>query len=198
MTFELYLVTNRTNGKCYVGQTTRGIPVRWMEHISEAKCGGKQPLHFAIRKYGAENFDVEKIYCSATNQEALNAAEQAAIKLWGAADSSKGYNATEGGEGGRLTPAALAARSAAIKEKYAADPDYKKRVAAAGVARWKDPAYRAKHTAALRAGWTKRPKKVKPVKITRQEIEQERQRRRILSEQARKDLQIFIQGVTGN
>ena len=55
---EVYLITNRVNGKRYVGITSRGYQERFKEHIHDALNGSKTILHNAIRKYGQDNFDI--------------------------------------------------------------------------------------------------------------------------------------------
>ena len=69
----VYKVTNRINGKVYVGQTTRPLIVRWRQHTapSVTKC---LALHRAIMKYGRENFTVEQIDV-ASNRDELNKKE---------------------------------------------------------------------------------------------------------------------------
>lgn len=32
----IYKITNNENGKVYIGQTVRTIPVRWREHIRDS------------------------------------------------------------------------------------------------------------------------------------------------------------------
>lgn len=59
---EIYLITNRINGKQYVGMTTRGYNLRFEEHLRQAKTDKyKIGLHGAIKKYGACQFDVSLI-----------------------------------------------------------------------------------------------------------------------------------------
>ena len=48
----IYLITNRINGKKYVGQS-KNIKQRWKEHISRER---NTMIHNAIKKYGEENF----------------------------------------------------------------------------------------------------------------------------------------------
>ena len=74
----IYLITNKVNGHCYVGQTSRLFYDRWIEHLYASSCnrGGERhtPLHQAIRKYGINNFDFEVLeYCQ---REKLNEREQ--------------------------------------------------------------------------------------------------------------------------
>ena len=52
----IYKITNRINGKVYIGQTRMSLNVRWWHHCNRKDCPA---LHHAIKKYGAENFTVE-------------------------------------------------------------------------------------------------------------------------------------------
>ena len=72
-TAEIYLIKNKTNNKCYVGQAFKlvgkinrkwGTKGRWKSHIREALGNSKDHcvlLNNAIRKYGVDNFNVLKI-----------------------------------------------------------------------------------------------------------------------------------------
>ena len=88
----IYLITDKTNGKVYVGQTARDIWTRFDEH-----CRSKimTPLHTAIQEKGHQNFiltELEKIEI-----EKLDEREQYWIKEYDSYNS--GYNATYGGRG---------------------------------------------------------------------------------------------------
>lgn len=88
----VYTVKNKINGKSYVGQTTRKLSVRWVEHCKGNGCGIK--LQKAIRKYGKESFNVSVLEVCST-VEALNIAEAKWIKEL---DTIKrGYNLNSGG-----------------------------------------------------------------------------------------------------
>ena len=93
----IYIITNKINGKNYVGQTTRTLNERIAEHRSCIKTAiGK-----AIQKYGWENFEVVVIE-ECTTIEQLNERE----KFWIAKYNSiapNGYNLTEGGNNGLLS-----------------------------------------------------------------------------------------------
>ncbi len=67
----IYKITNKINGKVYIGQTSRTLNARWMQHIRNAKKGVKTKFYNALRKYGAENFTVE-VLCRAYSKEQLN------------------------------------------------------------------------------------------------------------------------------
>lgn len=86
----VYKITNKINGKIYVGQTTREPIERFKEHKHADSIIGK-----AIRKYGAENFIVE-ILAECENVDELNESEI----FWIAELNCKipnGYNVTDGG-----------------------------------------------------------------------------------------------------
>jgi hypothetical protein len=57
----IYLITNKVNGKKYIGQTVHSASRRWGGHKLSANKGSRLPIHSAIRKYGPENFTVEVI-----------------------------------------------------------------------------------------------------------------------------------------
>jgi len=54
----IYKITNKVNGKSYIGQTRNSVEFRWRQHKNN-KSG--YALHYAIRKYGADNFEVETL-----------------------------------------------------------------------------------------------------------------------------------------
>ncbi len=56
----IYLITNKINGKRYVGQTRNPDPMeRFKQHAWECKRSHRMPLHYAMKKYGSESFSVE-------------------------------------------------------------------------------------------------------------------------------------------
>lgn len=98
---QIYLITNKFNGKVYIGQTTRKLEDRFYEHRREKSTS---IIHKAIKKYGEENFIIEQL-CIAFNQEDLNSAEKTAIKVFNSLVPN-GYNLKSGGNiaGGELHP----------------------------------------------------------------------------------------------
>ena len=99
----IYKITNKVNGKLYIGQTTRTVEKRFKEHMYRAqyyciKYGDKRYkyMHFylAIVKHGEENFIVETIDTAETRQE-LNRKERYWIKFYNAI--TDGYNMLPGG-----------------------------------------------------------------------------------------------------
>ena len=98
---SIYLVTNNVNGKRYVGQTTTSVMKSWLSgHCSEARKGEKTVICAAIRKYGQENFTVERL-ASAFSLDELNQMEIHYIRHYKTLKPF-GYNLDEGGNN-RLT-----------------------------------------------------------------------------------------------
>lgn len=94
----IYKVTNTINGKVYIGQTIRTIPVRWGEHVKNSIYKGKSYnaiLHRAIRKYGVESFAVEEV--EQCDDELLAERETYWIKHYNSANG--GYNILLGSKG---------------------------------------------------------------------------------------------------
>lgn len=95
----IYKVTNKINGKIYIGQTIQSVKDRWYRHcrksgISKAELN----THFkrAILKYGKENFMIETIeVCDSTK---LNDREKFYISYYNS--YINGYNSTIGGQDG--------------------------------------------------------------------------------------------------
>ena len=94
----IYTCTNRLSGKVYVGKTSASVRQRWTEHQSSARRGSPYLFHRAIRKYGAEAFEVQVI-ATASSEEELSNLEVRFIEELGARVPG-GYNLREGGEGG--------------------------------------------------------------------------------------------------
>lgn len=91
----IYKITNKTNGKSYIGKTESTVDKRFKEHSSEYKkdCHNHRPLYRAMNKYGLENFTVE------TLEETTEASEREIYWIEFYGTYSNGYNATKGGDG---------------------------------------------------------------------------------------------------
>lgn len=103
---SIYRITNRVNGKAYVGLTTYPVRSRWRRHLSS----GRYALHSAIKKYGRIQFEVEELYV-AFNRKELIRAERYFIRTLKTI-APDGYNLTSGGDGVTMT--------AEIREKISA------------------------------------------------------------------------------
>jgi len=107
---HIYIITNTTTNKQYVGQTVShrknhnkyrlfGYESRFKDHISEAICNTKKKqctyLNNSIRKCGKEAFKVELI--TTCNKEELDTLEELYIKQYNTLYPN-GYNLTKGGK----------------------------------------------------------------------------------------------------
>jgi group I intron endonuclease len=97
-------MTNKINGKCYIGQT-KNFKIRMNGHKSEAfnpnAVGYKYPLSNAIRKYGWENFEntiIEEIDPT-ESYEYVDERERFYISYYKSLSNENGYNITLGGQG---------------------------------------------------------------------------------------------------
>lgn len=96
---DVYLVTNKVNGKKYVGITCKGYLARWKEHLSNSAAGSKSILHNAIRKYGPDNFEVSLLESNIADQDIQNKEKEYIRRYDTFYTSGHGYNMTEGGGG---------------------------------------------------------------------------------------------------
>lgn len=92
----LYVITNKVNGKKYVGKTYDSVSNRWRDHLKKSKSELNRPLYRAIAKYGSDSFVVETIAEYPEND--LEAQEELLIAKLGTFGKN-GYNATKGGDG---------------------------------------------------------------------------------------------------
>jgi group I intron endonuclease len=96
MSSSIYRITNKVNGKFYIGKTTKPVEQRFKTHIYNSK---KQNTHLyhAMRKYGIDQFVIEQLELVA-NHDLLNEKE----RYW-IAQLSPQYNMTIGGDGGNTS-----------------------------------------------------------------------------------------------
>ena len=87
----IYKITNKLNGKVYIGQSIN-IEKRWRQHINDPGYN----IHNAIKKYGKENFSFEVLLeCSV---DMLDVWETDMINLYDCV-APKGYNIVPNGKG---------------------------------------------------------------------------------------------------
>lgn len=101
---NIYKITNKVNGKVYIGQTIRPLKVRFRQHTYRKDC---TYLASAINKYGKENFTIELI--ETIPYEKLNEREIYWISFYKSQNKKYGYNLLKGGNSGnsgryKLTP----------------------------------------------------------------------------------------------
>lgn len=111
----VYVHTNKTNGKKYVGITSRKPTERW-----HGGSNYKYNLHFysAIKKYGWDGFDHDVLLVGLTKSQA-DSWERALIAQWNTTDKNNGYNIGLGGEGHESISARTRKKmSRAAKQRY--------------------------------------------------------------------------------
>ena len=92
----IYIITNDINDKVYIGQTTKSLEARILQHRNSYVSNVDNHLYNAMHKYGWDKFHFKAIDFSATTKEELNELEKFYIAKY---DSIRnGYNMTEGGE----------------------------------------------------------------------------------------------------
>lgn len=165
----VYLITNKVNGKHYVGQTKQSIEERFKQHTKADTYIGN-----AIRKYGAENFTIE-ILAECETQEEMDERERFFVEKLDC-KRPKGYNCTDGGEGIRgfhhteETKAQISAtmtgskqtdehraNSSAAQRKRFEDPAEHEKATMGQLRRYEDPAEHAKTSAALKKSRAENP-----------------------------------------
>lgn len=112
----IYLVTNKINGKQYVGKGLHGIGPRRYRHHSKARNGSKAAFHCALRKYGFDSFTWEEVD-SNVPEEDLNRLETEDIAFFNSMVPN-GYSMTVGGDGGDFLSSLSEERLRQYKEDH--------------------------------------------------------------------------------
>lgn len=99
MIWTIYLITNLSNGRQYVG-LTRNLKERKRCHFFPLKHS-RSVINNAIRKYGDDSFDFTELACCRSLGDAHNV-EMLLISEYGTRVPN-GYNISVGGEGGHGT-----------------------------------------------------------------------------------------------
>jgi len=112
--YKVYEITCKRNGKVYIGYTSLSMHERFQQHIDTAfaKHRKKFPIHFAIKKYGKENFVIRCIQDSLEKEECLKLEKDEISKV----EKEKRYNIHEGGSGGDTI--SLHPNKAEIRKKF--------------------------------------------------------------------------------
>lgn len=98
MRYVIYKITNQVNNKIYIGQTVQPLHERLRRHASKYSMCRK--LHNSIQKHGINNFIIEEIDTTDT-QEKVDELEKFYIKTLNTIEA--GYNLKEGGANGLLS-----------------------------------------------------------------------------------------------
>lgn len=114
---EIYLITNRINGKQYVGKTQKGYLNRFDQHARAYDHGERHYLACAIHKYGIENFTVEVV--AQVEDDSWDFWEKYYIEQLHTHYTEGGYNITRGGDSNPMDDPAIVAKHAKIcKSEY--------------------------------------------------------------------------------
>jgi group I intron endonuclease len=95
----IYAITNKENGKQYIGQSIKSAAARFKQHVSEARGNraGSRCLNAAINKYGFEKFDVQVLTDNINSSDELNQLEAEYIRTLNTLVPN-GYNIQFGGQ----------------------------------------------------------------------------------------------------
>lgn len=113
----IYKVTNKLNGKVYIGQTIMDIRDRWYRHCALNKGNPSEQnmlIKKAILKYGKENFEVSVI--EKVPREQLNEREKYWISFYNSTET--GYNILSGGQDSTKPPKLSEQQIIEITEQY--------------------------------------------------------------------------------
>jgi group I intron endonuclease len=134
----IYKITNKINGKVYVGQTIGSIYSRFKSHTyKSSKC---TKLYNSIKKYGKENFKIEIIE-KCNSMKELNKREEYWISKLNTIED--GYNLQSGGNN-RIPCKETREKLSKIGKVAQNRPETIKRSIETSINMWKNPKYKAK------------------------------------------------------
>ena len=168
----IYLITNRLNGKQYVGQTMKTLKERMAGHL----CGD-QYIDNALKKYGIENFTVEILdECSTVDE--LNEREIVRIAEFDTLHPN-GYNLTTGGDNASPTDKVRKKISDTLKEYYEQHPEVLQRISEQQKKRFEDPEERQKAAERTRQLFKNPEIAAKHAESQRRRFEREEERQKV-------------------
>jgi hypothetical protein len=98
--YTIYLVTNKINGKTYVGFTSVSLAKRQSQHEERSEFSSSSVVfHNALKKWGFKNFIWQVIYQSLDRDHTLKLMEAHFISEFKSHLTEHGYNMSRGGEG---------------------------------------------------------------------------------------------------
>ncbi len=172
----IYRANHIQNEKNYLGKTGKTIEKRWSKYLEKAEALRRareanpnkkiSGTHFdnALAKYGPDAFTVKQEDVAFSKAE-LNEKERYYIKEYDSMNPDKGYNMTEGGEGGKPSPEVIEKLREIAREK-ANDPEWLNNVSKGVSNKYQtDPEYAKKQTderreRAKNSEWVKKMTKI--------------------------------------
>lgn len=166
----IYKITNQTNGKAYIGLTTKERPSdrysqhRYLSrHPEQERNNSSSAIHAAMCKYGVENFSFEVL--EEIEDELLNSREQYWIEhfhTYVKDPKCNGYNLTKGGEGTKGYSRLQSIeernkRKISNKQFYIDNPEECEKCSKRTKELWKDEAYRKKVTEGIQKFYKEHP-----------------------------------------
>lgn len=143
----IYKITNLMNGKIYIGQTIHGFNRRYKNNLEVYTKNSH--LKSSIKKYGIDNFDVNKIIDFAFSSLELDIKEKIWIKYYKSYDDNLGYNKTTGGKTYSFVNKSRLKMSKSHKKRWKND-EYRKNLIAKLRAITSSESYRANMSKALK------------------------------------------------
>lgn len=129
----IYQITNKINGKRYIGQHKYSDESNPMGSYK----GSGVLLHKAYKKYGIENFETEILYKRVRDKETIDAME-----IWAIEKYKPEYNISAGGKGGSYKRSLETRRKLSLANKGRKNPhtsEWNKKISEANKGRKKKP-----------------------------------------------------------
>ena len=141
--YYIYKITNLINNKIYIGQTCN-LKRRWNQHKRAVKIP-EYPIHYAMKKYGIQNFKIE-IIKSLDSLYDSNVTELELINHYNAQNHKIGYNLRPGGATSLQSPETkLKIKNSMLKLSIKLSDAAKKHLSESRVGQG-NPAYGTKHS----------------------------------------------------
>jgi group I intron endonuclease len=158
----IYMITCKTTGKKYIGQTNLPLNIRWNSHLTDAKRE-KLLISKAIKRHGKDQFDIIELVHYEDNtltEEELNLLEEYYIAEFDS-QTPNGYNISPGGgkqaastrdkialarklHFANMTPEEKLKAVQHLQQFQPFTEDIKQKMSKAKKENWEDPEYRQK------------------------------------------------------
>lgn len=150
VTNVIYRFKNLVNGKVYIGQTSKPLRTRVIQHMTSSQPYTKAHKTYfllALNKYGFENFEVSIIE-RCRSQSELDERERYWIAYYNSTDKKYGYNIDSGGTKGKKVKSLTEVHKKKLLLAHLGKKQKditKQKIGEANKIIWKDPQYRKKN-----------------------------------------------------